>query len=155
MYRFWKGPVIGRVVSDAWSSYGGRLFFEFGRLTPGDFYLDRKGIRKQFSPSGEWSITSMDSWPAWTLYSQKRVVATSECCRNRRESSLRLLIGRRLCSFEIDPRSLSTRLKFSLGLSLETQTNLPRLRAVPHWLIRGPRHSENDWPTVILNSWSR
>jgi len=52
MYRNWRGPIVGQRVTVAWSSYATCLFFEFGRLTPGDWYTDRKGSRRQFRPTG-------------------------------------------------------------------------------------------------------
>src|SRR5579871_2932956 len=124
MFRFWRGPIAGQTVSDVWSSRAWCLFFEFGRLTPGETYVDRKGVQRQFSPIGEWSMTSMDSWPAWTLSRRRRVLASSDAHRRVRNRGLRLLVGRRLNTVEIDKRTKSTRLTFSGGIVLETRTTL-------------------------------
>src|SRR5579859_4529380 len=59
-YRFWCGPIIGFNVTHVWASYATCLFFEFGKLTPGEKYTDRRGQVQTFEPKGVWSITSMD-----------------------------------------------------------------------------------------------
>ena len=153
MYRFWHGPVVGLTVSHVWSSYATCLFIEFGHLTPGATYTSRTGDVREFESKGLWSITSMESWPAWWLRQNGRVMASFEDCRPRRTYALRLLIGRRLNSLQIDQVSKSTRLTFSLGLVLETKTDIPRLSKRPHWLIRGPDQRENDgWLHIDLRA---
>lgn len=136
MYRFWFGPIVGLTVSHVWSSFASCIFIEFGRLTPGDAYTNRKGEVRRYQPNGEWSITSMESWPAWWLRLNGRVIASWLDSRPVRVRALRLLVGRRLQSWEIDRRSKSTRLTFSLGFELETKTDIHRLRDKPQWLVR-------------------
>jgi hypothetical protein len=154
MYRFWHGPIIGKKVGKAWSSFRWCLFLEFGTLTPGDFYVDRKGTQRQYRPKGEWSITSMDSWPSWDLFHRHRLIASSLSHHAIRQRAFRLLAGRRLPSLEVDQRSKSTRLHFSFGFELETRTCLPQKRNVRHWLLQGPQHGADDWPHIALKPWT-
>jgi len=150
-YTFWHGPVIGQRVSHVWSSFATCIFLEFGSLTPGDTYTNRKGQVRQFQPAGEWSMTSMESWSAWRLRRNGTTVASWEDCRPRRTQALHLLIGRRLHLLQIDQSSKSTRLTFSLGLQLETKTDIPELRREPHWLMRGPdQRNEDSWHYIPL-----
>jgi len=153
MYQSWRGPIVGFTVSHIWSSYATCLSLEFGPLTPGDWFTDRKGNVRQFEPKGVWSITSMESWPAWWLRQNGRVVGSWELSRPRRLHALRLLIGRRLNTFEVDQHSRSTRITFSPGLQLETKTDLRRLRNMAHWLLRGPEYRNDDWSHVALRPW--
>jgi|SRR5271170_3658026 len=153
MYRFWNGPIVGLSVSHIWSSYATCLFMEFGSLTPGGTYADLKGNIRAFEPRGEWFISSMKSWPAWWLRQNGKVMASWRDSRPLRVHALRLLVGRRLDSVEIDPSSRSTRLGFSLGLRLETKTDIQRLRHEPHWLMRGPLQGSDDWPDIVLRPW--
>ena len=150
MYRFWHGPIIGLTLSHLWSSFASCLFLEFGRLTPGDTYADRKGNIRQRQPDGEWSIASMEAWPAWWLRQNGKLIGSWVDCRPVRLRALRRLIGRRLNAFQIDQSTKSTRLSFSLGLELETRTDISRLRNKPHWLLRGPAQGETDWPPIVL-----
>lgn len=48
MYRHWYGPLLGQTVSHIWSSYARCLFIEFGKLTEGEWFVDRKGQRRQY-----------------------------------------------------------------------------------------------------------
>src|SRR5580704_3868546 len=121
MYKFWHGPIIGLNVSHVWASYATCLFFDFGELTPAGTYTNRKGEVQELNPRGRWTITSMDSWPGWSLRQNGRPITSWEECRPHRLRALRLLIGRRLNTFAIDQHSKSTRLTFSLGLELETR----------------------------------
>ena len=150
MFRFWRGFIVGQTVSHVWSSYAWCLFFEFGSLTPGENYVDRKGASRQFSPGGEWSLTTMDSWPSWTLFRNQRVLASSDAHRRVRDPALDLLVVRRLNMFGIDKLSKSTRLTFSCGMVLETRTTLSKMHGQPHWLLRGPQEGNDDWPPVVL-----
>jgi hypothetical protein len=142
-------------VSHIWLSYATCLFIEFGHLTPGGTYSNLQGNVRECQPKGEWSITSMHSWPAWKLRQNGRVIASWTQYGPPRLRALRLLIGRRLKSLEIDPASKSTRLAFSLGLELETKTDIHRLRREPHWLMRGPQHGSDNWPHIALGPWSQ
>jgi hypothetical protein len=153
MHRFWQGPVVGLTVSHIWSSYATCLFIEFGSLTPGGTYSNLKGEIRQFEPKGEWSITSMNSWPAWWLRQNGKVIGSWEDHRLLRVRALRLLIGRRLDALTIDQHSKSTRLTFSLGLELETKMEIQRLRHEPHWLMRGPDQGNDGWPHIVLRPW--
>src|SRR5580698_4391521 len=108
MYIFWNGPIVGLTVSHLWSSYATCLFIEFGSLTPGDTYTDLKGKIRRLEPRGEWSITSMNSWPAWWLRQDGKVIGSWEDYRPLRMRALRLLVGRRLDPLEIDQASKST-----------------------------------------------
>jgi hypothetical protein len=103
-FRFWRGTIVGQTVSHVWSSYAWCLFFEFGPLTPGEYFVDRRGGQRQFQPEGEWSITTMESWPSWTLSKQGVLLASSDDRSSVRDHALRRLIGRRLKSLEIDER---------------------------------------------------
>jgi len=150
MYRFWRGPIIGLNVSHVWASFAPCIFLEFGELTSEGTYTDRQGQVQEFEPRGVWSITSMDSWPDWRLRQNGRLIVSCEECRPRRLRALRLLLGRRLNALEIDGRSKSTRLTFSLGLALETRTVIRRLRRAPHWMLRGPSQGDDDWPCIEL-----
>jgi hypothetical protein len=150
MYQFWHGPVVGLKVSHVWSSYATCLFLEFGVLTRGETYTSLRGNVREFEPSGVWSITSMNSWPAWWLRRNRQVIASCEEWKPLRSHALRLLIGRRLNSLEIDQASKSTRLRFSLGFELETKTDIQRLRHEPHWLMRGPGQGTDNWPHIEL-----
>jgi hypothetical protein len=150
MYKFWHGPFVGLTVSHVWSSFSTCLFLEFGRLTPGNAYTDRRGQARGYQPKGEWSITSMDSWPAWWLRQRGKVIVSYEEHRPLRLRALRLLIGRRLHTLAIDQPSKATRLTFSLGLELETKTDIQRLGNEPHWRMRGPSEVSNSWPHIAL-----
>lgn len=152
MYRFWHGPVVGLSVSHVWSSFAPCLFLDFGSLTPGGTFTDLKGNVRQHQPHGEWELTSMDAWPAWWLRQNGRVIASWVDCRRARRHALRLLIGRCLNALEIDPSSKSTRLRFSLGLELETKTD-PALRKKAHWLMCRSDQRKGDWPSVVLQPW--
>jgi hypothetical protein len=154
VYRFWHGPVVGLTVSHVWSSYAACLFLELGALTPGSTYTDLKGDVREFRPKGMWSITSMKSWPAWWLRQNGSLVASFESCGPLRIHALRLLIGRRLNSVEVDQQSKSTRLNFSLSLQLETKTDIQQLRHEPHRLMRGPEQGSGNWPHIALRPWS-
>jgi hypothetical protein len=153
MYRFWHAPIVGLTVSHIWSSFATCLFMEFGHLTPGETYTDRSGEVRQRQPEGEWSITSMERWPAWWLRQNGRVIASFEECRPLRSHALRLLVGRRLNALEIDQASKSTRLTFSLGLQLETKTVIQRLHDKAHWMTRGPQQGIGGWSDVALRPW--
>jgi hypothetical protein len=150
MYRFWHGPVVGLTVSHVWSSYATCLFLEFGDLTLGEPYTNRRGEVRRPEPRGEWGITSMESWPLWWLRQNGKLIGSCDDCRQTRLHRLKLLVGRRLNSLEIDASSKSTRLKFSLGLELTTETEIQRLRSEPHWLMRRPASGTDRWLPVAL-----
>jgi hypothetical protein len=155
VYRFWHGPVVGLTGTHVWSSYPTCLFLEFGFLTPGGTSTNLKGDVRELQPTGVWSITSMDNWPAWWLRQNGKVMASfHEEWRPLRVTALRLLVGRRLNSLAIDQTSKSTRLSFSLGLQLETKSDIPGLRHEPHWLMRGPEQGSAGWPHIALGPWS-
>jgi hypothetical protein len=154
MYRSWHGPIVGLNVSHVWSSYATCLFLEFECLTPGGTYMSLRGEMRQFEPSGTWSMTSMENWPAWWIRQNGRPIGSWVESRPLRARALRLLVGRRLNALEIDQRSKSTRLTFSLGLVLETKTDIQRLRTTPHWLLRGPAQGADHWPHIALRSWA-
>ena len=92
----------------------------------------------------------MKSWPEWTLRIGGRVLATSEDRESARGLALQRLIGRRLQSLEISESTRATRLTFSLGVVLETTTTIPRLRHVPHWLLKRSAAGDKVWPPVTL-----
>lgn len=142
MYIQWRGPIVGRSVSHIWSSFGWCLFLEFGQLSEGE--VSSNG--ELGNPKGEWTLTTMESWPIWTIQVGGRVQATSENSRNVRERALRSLIGHRLRSLEIDTASPSTRLTFSMGLMLTTERSA-RQHCQAHWLLRCPEGG--DWPFVF------
>lgn len=150
IYRHWYGPLLGQTVSHVWFSYAWCLFFEFGQLAEGAWYTNLRGEPKQYEPSGEWSLTSMQSWPEWTLRIGKRVVATSEDREVVRRAALHRLISRRLQALEISEATRATRLTFSLGLVLETTTTIPSLRHVPRWLLHERAEEEESWDCVML-----
>ncbi len=152
MYTPWHGPVIGLNVSHVWASYSTCLFLEFGELTPIEDMTDRNGKIHQFEPTGIWSMTSMESWPAWWLRQDGRPVGSWLDEPPLRLRALRLLVGRRLNALAIDRRTNSTRLTFSLGMELETRTDIARLAREPHWLLRGPTQGADDWPHIVLRS---
>jgi hypothetical protein len=154
MYRFWRGPILGPTVSHAWSSYATCLFLEFSRLEEGEKFTDQRGWIRRYQPSGEWTITSMERWPAWKILLSGRALASWTSCRRARLRALRLLVGRRLITVEIDPASNATRLTFTKGVGLETKTDLQRLRREPHWLMRGPTTDPDNWPSIVLKPWS-
>ena len=150
MFHFWHGPIVGQTVSHVWHSFAWCIFMEFGRLTPGEWHVDRKGVRRQYQPRGEWTITSMDSWPTWKLFQKNRELASSDTRCRGRDRALRCLIGRRVSAIEIDKRSRATRLRFSQGFVLETQTTLPSMRREHHWLIRAQMCVSGDYRPVVL-----
>src|SRR5580658_576596 len=102
------------------------------------------------SPRSSSRVRAMDSWPGWRLWQHGRLIARCDEGRPRRLRALRLLLDRRLNALEIDERSKSTRLTFSLGLALETRTDIRRLRRVPHWMLRGSSQGDDDWPSIEL-----
>ncbi len=140
---------MGQAVSDAWLGYAGVLFLEFGRLIPAD-YTFRDG--RPGHPRGEYTLTTMDSYAAWAVWLRGHEIATS--CSNWFHilRALKLLVGRRLRTFEIDARSRSTRLTFSQGLELLTSSLPKRLHPPPHWILRLPSRSPDDWPAVTLGA---
>jgi hypothetical protein len=150
IYRHWHGPLIGQAVTHLWFSYSSCLFLEFGKLTEGEWFVDRKGERRQYQPEGEWSMTSMESWPTWILRVGERVRASSDSHRNVQLAALRLLIGWRLQSFEISEPTRATRLRFSQALTLETLTTLPSKRRLPHWMSRRNGGGDRNWPAAVL-----
>ena len=150
MFHFWHGPVLGKTVSHVWHSFAWCIYIEFGRLTPGEWHVDRNGVRHQDQPDGEWTITSMDSWPTWKLFQKNRELASSDTRGRLQDRALRRLIGRRVAAIEIDKHSRATRLRFSQGFVLETPTTLPSMRGEHHWLIRGPKCVSDDWRPVVL-----
>jgi hypothetical protein len=152
MYRHWHGPLVGQTVTHLWFSYPWCLFLEFGQLTDGEWFVDRKGERRRYQPKGEWSLTSMDSWPSWRLIVGKRVRATSDSHRDIQLAGLQLLVGRRLHSFAINEPTRATRLSFSQGFVLETQTTLPSKRRMPHWMLRRNESADKEWPVVVLGN---
>lgn len=143
-WTLWQGPIIGRTVSHLWWSYPWCLFLEFGRLTEGERFPDgRLG-----NPRGEWGMTSMDTWPLWTLRSGGRVSATSEYPEFARGRALRLLLGQAFESLEFNESSRRTRLKFSRGLVLYTRVNITSLRGEAFWLLRCPDSGPDDWQRI-------
>src|SRR5579884_1464400 len=155
MDRVWHGPLARQVVTDAWQGYASCLFIEFGELKPAELWTDASGNERRSRPRGEWTLTSMDSFPAWRIYCRERLIATSACSWSCRARGLRLLVGRQLWNLQINQDSLSTRLRFSLGVTLETQTKAQglHLHTWPHWLMRGPQHGDDDWPGIPLKPW--
>jgi hypothetical protein len=148
-FRFWRGPIVGHTVSHAWFSYACCLFLEFGPLTRGT-WVDYSGRVHKFI-RGEWSITSMESWPSWKLSRGGSLLAFSEEPPLIRRRAFRQLIGRRLNRMEIDDQSQSTRLIFSRDIVLETQTELRHYRGKPHWLLHGLETGDDAWPEIVLD----
>jgi hypothetical protein len=143
-----NGPIVSQSVSHAWQGYAGVLFFEFGKLSPAEYSL-RDGGPGQ--PSGEFTLTTMESFAAWKLLLHGKEITTTTSDAQFRHSArfIKRLIGRRLQTFAIDPASLSTRLNFSNGLTLTTSTLAEPPRLPAHWLIRLP-NAGSDWPSVVL-----
>lgn len=145
----WNGAIVGQSVSHAWQGYAGVLFFEFGKLSPAEYTL-RDGSPGQ--PSGEFTLTTMDSFAAWKLllHGKQITTTTSDALFRHSARHIKRLIGRRLQTFAIDATSQSTRLTFSSGLVLITKTFGELLHRSPHWLLRLPNSSPDAWPPVIL-----
>jgi hypothetical protein len=143
-WRCWEGPIVGRTVSHIWSSFAWCLFLEFGELT--------ERIKPDGTPGnakGEWTLTTMDSWPHWTLFHEGRVRVTSEYPLVTRELGLKSLIGRNLESIELNEASRKTRLTFSFGFVLNTMRGLHH---VPHWMFDSPESGPDDWPRVAFKA---
>ena len=86
----------------------------------------------------------MDSWPSWWLRQNCALIASCDHCRPARVHALKLLVGRRLNSLEIDPSSNSTRLEVLAWLGVRDRDGNPTGFAKSHIrLMRGPAHSEN------------
>jgi len=152
MFRFWRGPIVGQKVSHIWSSYAWCLFLEFGQLTRGEPYVNRKGQPRPAQWKGEWAITSMESWPEWTLSVSGRSLVGSDASRVERDRTLRMLVGRRLVAVEIEPQVRSTNLHFSQGIVLATTSGEHNLRRRPHWMLRGPDSASDYWPPIELKT---
>src|ERR1700694_3988693 len=133
-FIYWNGPIVGQSVSHAWQGYAGVLFFEFGKLSPAEYTL-RDGSPGQ--PSGEFTLTTMESFAAWKLLMHGKEITTTTSDAQFRHSArfIKRLIGRRLQTFAIDAASLSTRLNFSNGLVLTTRTLYEPLQPPPHSLL--------------------
>jgi hypothetical protein len=144
VFRNLHRPFLGHNVTHLWCSYPWCLFLELGHLTPAKYKLPRDEIG---APCGEFSLTTMQSWPVWELRLHKRLIVTSEDRKRHIRSSLQLLRGRRLLSFEIEEPSHITRLTFSHGITLHTGKTPPSLRREPHWLVQSPG---NPWRPVAL-----
>jgi hypothetical protein len=139
---------VGRTVSHAWQGYAARVFLLFGKLKPSD-YVHRDGSPGQ--PQSEFKLTNMESLSDWELSLRGRLIATSSSIGRLRERCLQMLIGRRLRSAEIEEESRSTRLSFTHGLILKTETMRHCRERRPHWLLRTP---SGDWPPVVLRGTS-
>jgi len=137
--KFWRGPVLGRSVSFISPSHTSALFLEFGKLT------NHEGV--QGYPNGEYVLSSFATFPAWTLRGNGGVLSASTDRQTVRDRALRRLIGRRLKTVAIDEASSATRLTFSLGLVLETETTCPGRRGKPHWLLKSVEQPL-DWVIV-------
>jgi hypothetical protein len=87
-------------------------------------------------PSGEYTLSSFATSPGWILRRNTRVLAKWTDRQIVRDRTLLRLIGRRLQTMAIDEASNSTRLAFSLGLVLETETIRSGHRGKPHWLFK-------------------
>ena len=146
-WTHWQGPILGREVAHVWSSYAWCLFLEFGKLTEGEPRRDGT----PGTPRGEWTLTSMDTWPLWTLLRGRRVSRSSEYPQSRRDCTLGVLIGQTLESLDINESSRRTRLSFSNGLVLQTRVTIPNLRREALWLLRTP-DCGTDWPRVTLRA---
>ncbi len=116
------------------------------RLVPAG-YICRDG--RPGRPKGDFTLTTMDSFAAWDLVLRGRLITTSGGNRHSNERGLRLLIGRRLQVFEIEPSSRSTRLTFSRGLTLLTESLRKQLYQPPHWMLRLPKSGPDNWPAVV------
>jgi hypothetical protein len=144
MFRYWHGRVIGKPVTHVWQGFASVLFIEFGALSPAP-YVRRDGTTP--NPRGEFTLTTMNSYAAWELLLNGRQITGADAKWHRREHALKRLVGHRLCTFEIDAGSLSTRLAFGYGLTLRTTTLRQRLQQSPHWRVC---FGSDDWPSVIL-----
>ena len=143
-YRYWHGRVVGRAATQVWHGYASVLFVESGPLTPADYKL-RDGTPGK--PKGRYKLTTMDSYAAWELRINDRIIATSEHPYRQIERGLNRLAGRRLSSLLIDASTGCSRLEFSGGLTLTTTELNRRFCRQPHWLLRlGP----DDYRCVIL-----
>jgi hypothetical protein len=134
MPKYWRGPALGYSVSYISPTHTSALFLEFGKLaeTEGRLY-----------PTGEYTLSSFASFPAWTFRSNGCVLATSADRQTVRDRALRRLIGRRLRALAVDKAFDTTRLEFSLQLVLETETIRFGDRGKPHWLLRA-----EDWLVI-------
>ena len=149
IYRHWHGPVIGINVSHVWSSYASVVFLEFGKLSAREPLS--KGRLGQ--PRGEYGLSTMQSWPFWSLSVHERIAATSDSVTSVRAAGLRLMIGRRLKTLEISVDGQSTHLQFSLGVTLTTATEMRELRSEPHWHLFGPeRGHDKQGSSVVLKA---
>ena len=159
IYRYWRGPLAGASVSHVWSSYASVVFLEFGQLSAGE-PLPRGTLGQ---PRGEYCISTMQSWPHWQLSVEERIAATSDSKGAVRTAGLGLLVGRRLKTFEISVDGQSTRLRFTLGVTVRTTTEMHELRWEPHWHLFGPdRANSKEGLSVVLRGhaanpkyWSR
>jgi hypothetical protein len=142
-YRMWGGPVVGQQVSHAWAGYGSAIFFEFGNLSPSDV-VRRDGTLG--NPSGEWTLSNMGAMPMWRLSLRGMVLADTDGLYRPQVSAIRLLIGRRLLSVEIEAVTRSTRLRFTHGFVLTTKTPWQRVWKWPHWVLR----RSDGWCEVAL-----
>ena len=153
MFRFWYGPVVGMRVSGAWIGYAACLFLEFG--TPDHETLrDKIGRPNRKVTKGEWSLSTMEYGPRWRVSLQGRSLVKSDSVDRQRNWALSRLVGRRLHSLEVDEQTFATRLRFSQGLSLETERIPPSLwrpSFQPHWLITN-RNTRRDikWPHITV-----
>jgi hypothetical protein len=127
--KYWRGPVLGCSVSYVSPTHTSALFLEFGKPTGSDENRERY-------PTGEYTLSSFASFPAWILRSNGCVLATSTDRQTVRDKALRRLIGHRLKVMAIDKATDATRLEFSLQLVLETETVRSGYRGKPHWLLR-------------------
>lgn len=154
MFRYWHGPIVGLRLSHIWEGYAARIFLQFGRLAE---HVRLDGSSGQ--PRGEFELTNVHSWSGWELSIQGNPIATSQGRWPIRERILkRLLIGRRLQSIQIDARTRSTRLTFTRGLVLSTDSLANCPDREPHWLLRLPTSGSDDWPHAVLpgtSSWWR
>lgn len=67
--KYWRGPVLGASVSYISPTHTHALFLEFGKLTGA-------GDSGRY-PTGEYTLSSFASFPAWRLRRNGGVLATS------------------------------------------------------------------------------
>jgi hypothetical protein len=92
----------------------------------------------------------MESFAAWKLLLDGRQITTSDAMHAHIDRFKRRLIGRRLQTFAIDAASLATRLTFSNGIALMTNTVGEPAHPPSHWLLRLPNSGPNEWPSVVV-----
>lgn len=127
-----------------WEGYASRLFISFGELTTSRYVLPSGAPGR---PHGKIELSNMLSQSGWVLTLNRFLLADWESPDKRRHKALQRLVGKRLLTVEIDERSPSTVLGFSVGIAITT-ANMPGSReARPHWSMR---IAAKDWPPVAL-----